>query len=45
MLIVFCFHVLFSASEKDLELEPRSPVTIKSSRLEDAFEIHEEVGK
>lgn len=45
MLIVFCFYVLFSASENDLELEPRPPVTIKSSRLEDAFEIHEEVGK
>jgi len=45
MLIVFCFGVLFSASEKDLELEPRPPVTLKPSRLEDAFEIHEEVGK
>ena len=45
MLIVFCFYALFSVSEKDLELEPRPPVTIKSSLLADAFEIHEEVGK
>ncbi|CAH3018966.1 unnamed protein product [Porites evermanni] len=38
-------EIFASASEKDLELEPRPPVTMKSSRLEDAFEIHEEVGR
>ena len=33
------------ASEKDLELEPRPPVTVKKTRLEDVFDVHEEVGK
>ena len=34
-----------AASEKDLELEPRAPVTLKSSRLEDAYDVHDEIGK
>ena len=34
-----------SASEKDLELEPRPPVTVKKSRLEDVFDVHDEIGK
>ena len=34
-----------SASEKDLELEPRPPVTLKSSRLEEVFDVHNEIGK
>lgn len=36
---------ILSASEKDLELEPRPPVMLKSSRLEDAFDVHDEIGK
>ena len=34
-----------SASDKDLELEPRPPVTLKSSGLEDIYDVHGEIGK
>lgn len=36
---------IISASEKDLELEPGAPVTLKSSPLEDAYEVHDQIGK
>ncbi|XP_068706499.1 uncharacterized protein [Montipora foliosa] len=36
---------ILSASEKDLELEPRPPVMLKSFRLEDTFDVHDEIGK
>ncbi|KAJ7383694.1 hypothetical protein OS493_026224 [Desmophyllum pertusum] len=38
-------EIFTSASEKDLELEPRPPVTVKKSRLEDVFDVHDEIGK
>lgn len=37
--------IFIPGADENLELEPKPPVTLKKSGLDDVYNVHEEIGK